>query len=224
MHRRDFLRTAGGAAGGAAAVSAAAGPAGAAESGGDGGGGGGGGQPDYGGWLEDVPNFESTEDLTGEESVTVTVGGEPNDNWSFVPPAIHVDAGTEVVWEWSGEGNAHNVVDEAGNFESELTAEEGFTFSQTFEAEGIYKYYCQPHRGSGMKGAVVVGSDYPTTGGGGDGGGGEAPAEVDPEHMGVPFQAHFVGMATLLAILMSLLFTFYTLKYGESAHTKGGND
>jgi len=75
-----------------------------------------------------------------------------------------------------------------------------------------------------MKGAVVVGSDYPTTGGGGDGGGGEAPAEVDPEHMGVPFQAHFVGMATLLAILMSLLFTFYTLKYGESAHTKGGND
>ena len=210
MHRRDFLRTAGGAAGGAAAVSAAAGPAGAAESGGDGGGGGGGGQPDYGGWLEDVPNFESTEDLTGEESVTVTVGGEPNDNWSFVPPAIHVDAGTEVVWEWSGEGNAHNVVDEAGNFESELTAEEGFTFSQTFEAEGIYKYYCQPHRGSGMKGAVVVGSDYPTTGGGGDGGGDGGSRQR------VPDGAMTIGVATSVVMTVTLGLAYVFIKYGAS--------
>ena len=55
MHRRDFLRTAGGAAGGAAAVGAGSGAAAGAESGG-----GGGGDPDYGGYLDDVPNFEST--------------------------------------------------------------------------------------------------------------------------------------------------------------------
>jgi hypothetical protein len=70
-----------------------------------------------------------------------------------------------------------------------------------------------------MKGSVVVGSDYPTAGGG-DGGG---VTPLNPEHMGVPFQAHFVGLATILAILSSLVFTFYLLKYGESSHTKGGN-
>jgi hypothetical protein len=69
-----------------------------------------------------------------------------------------------------------------------------------------------------MKGAVVVGSDYPGAGGGG------ASTPIDPEHMGVPFQAHFVGLATILALCVSLVFTFYLLKYGESAHTKGGND
>jgi halocyanin-like protein len=200
-----------------------------AAGGGDGGDGGGGGPPDYQGWFSNVPNFESTEDLRGESSVSVTVGAEPNNNWSFAPPAIHVDPGTEIVWEWSGNGGAHNVVGENREFESELVQEEGHTFSQTFEEEGIVKYFCRPHRSAGMKAAVVVGSDYPSTGGGGNGdgggdGGGGGPVEVNPEHQGVPFQAHFVGMATLLAVLMSLLFTFYTLKYGESAHTKGGNN
>ena len=218
MHRRDFLRTAGGATGGAVAVGAgAATPAVAAEADGDGG-----GTPDFGGWLDDVPNYDSVVDETGSDSVSVTVGGEPNDFLSFVPAAVHVDNGATVEWEWTGDGGAHNVVHQDGDFESELTAEAGFTFTHTFEEDGIYNYYCQPHRALGMKGSVVVGSDYPTTGGGGDGG---APAtEINPEHMGVPFQAHFVGMATILAVLMSLLFTFFTLKYGESANTKGGNN
>jgi hypothetical protein len=42
--------------------------------------------------------------------------------------------------------------------------------------------------------------------------------------MGVPFQAHFVGIATILAVTLSLVFTFSLLKYGESANTKGGNN
>ena len=37
--------------------------------------------------------------------------------------------------------------------------------------------------------------------------------------MGVPIQAHWVGIATILAIMSSLMFTFYVLKYGESAHS-----
>jgi len=129
-----------------------------------------------------------------------------------------VDPGTEIVWEWTGRGSSHNVVDEAGGFESELTAEEGFTYSRTFDSDGMYKYYCQPHRTLGMKGVVIVGTDYPSTGG--DGGA----TPINPEHMGVPFQAHFVGIATVLAISVALVFAFFQLKYGESAHTKGGND
>jgi halocyanin-like protein len=222
VSRRGFLRTAAaGTATAAGAGAVASGPAAAAEDGGDGGGDGGSTpEPDYGGYLDDVSNFDSLVDMTGEDQVTITVGAEGNTgNFAFDPPAIHVDPGTEIVWEWNGEGGQHNVVHEDGGFESDLTAEEGFTFSQTFDEDGMVKYYCQPHKTLGMKGAVVIGSDYPQTGGGG---GGSTP--INPEHMGVPFQAHFVGLATVLAICVALVFTFFQLKYGESAHTKGGGN
>ena len=60
-------------------------------------------------------------------------------------------------------------------------------------------------------------SDGNETAGGGGGG------EVDPHELGVPFQAHFVGIATLLAIFVSLVFSFYVLKYGESPHSSSPN-
>ncbi|MEF8854111.1 MAG: halocyanin domain-containing protein [Haloarculaceae archaeon] len=219
MNRREFLRTAGGASGGAAVVAgAAAAPTAAAEDGGDGGGGGA-PEPDYGGWLDDVSNFSSLQDNRGQDEVRVMVGAQGNGgNFAFEPPAIHVDPGTEILWEWTGEGGSHNVVDEAGDFESELTGEQGFTYSRTFDSDGMYTYYCQPHRAQGMKGVVIVGTDYPQAGGTG------AATPINPEHMGVPFQAHFVGLATVLAICVALVFAFFQLKYGESAHTKGGND
>ena len=34
--------------------------------------------------------------------------------------------------------------------------EEGETFTRTFETAGDYAYYCEPHRGAGMNGAVTV--------------------------------------------------------------------
>jgi hypothetical protein len=71
-----------------------------------------------------------------------------------------------------------------------------------------------------MKGAVVVGTDYPTAGGG-DGGEVET---LDPAEAGVPIQPHWVGIGSGLAIVVTTIFTFYLLKYGESAHTKGGNN
>ncbi|MDS0281665.1 plastocyanin/azurin family copper-binding protein [Halomicroarcula sp. S3CR25-11] len=48
------------------------------------------------------------------------------------------------------------MVHERGDFESDLTAEEGSTFEHTFESAGTYLYYCAPHLGFGMRGAVVV--------------------------------------------------------------------
>jgi hypothetical protein len=56
-----------------------------------------------------------------------------------------------------------------------------------------------------------------------DTGGGGGAAEQDPEHMGVPFQAHFVGLATVLMMVVSVIYTFFVLKYGESPHTSGSN-
>ncbi|MCD2203920.1 MULTISPECIES: halocyanin domain-containing protein [Halobacterium] len=112
----------------------------------------------YDGWLADTSNFNGTYDYTGQDQVTVWVGASGNGgNFAFAPAAIRVDPGTEVVWEWTGKGGTHNVVDNAGNFESDIYSQAGKTYSRTFESEGTYKYLCVPHQTFGMKGVVVVG-------------------------------------------------------------------
>jgi halocyanin-like protein len=114
---------------------------------------------DYGGWFEGVGNFDGTVDKTGSNEVTVTVGADGNNGpYAFDPPAIRVDPGTTIVWEWSGNGGSHNVVDNDGGFQSDLVGKGGTTFEQTFEERGIVKYVCTPHESMGMRGAIVVGS------------------------------------------------------------------
>jgi halocyanin-like protein len=208
MKRRDFLRVAGG----SAAVGTAAATATPAAA-----------QASFDGWMSDVGNYSEVADATGQSEVNITVGAQGNGGaFAFGPPAVQVDPGTTIIWEWNGEGGQHNVVaEEGGDFESELTAEAGFTFEQTFESEGVIKYFCQPHRALGMKGVVVVGA-MPGGGDGGGGGGGGGGGEVDLHTLGVPIQAHWVGAATILGIILSLIFSFYVLKYGESPHTGTG--
>jgi len=139
-------------------------------------------------FLSNVSNFESVTDRTGEDAVTVSVGAEGNNGaFAFDPPAIRVDPGTTVTWEWTGNGGQHNVSDVAGNFESETTGESGFTFEQAFEEAGVVRYVCVPHEQMGMKGAVIVGDidvdvsaakgDSGGGGGSGDGGGGSDGSE-----------------------------------------------
>jgi len=114
---------------------------------------------DYGDWFEQTDNFDGTTvDMTGESQVSVTVGAEGNGGaFAFEPPAIHVDPGTTVTWEWTGEGASHNVVAENGSFRSgDPASEGGTTYERTFDSEGLFKYFCEPHRGVGMRGAVVA--------------------------------------------------------------------
>ena len=117
----------------------------------------------YDGWMDGVSNYEETLDYTGREAVTVAVGAGEN-NRRFDPPAVLVDPGTTVTWEWTGEGGQHSVVHqpegEDGDpaFESELTEEEGATFERTLEEETAFRYYCDSHRAAGMKAVVAVGS------------------------------------------------------------------
>ena len=200
MNRREFLRTAGGAAGGTAAVATATGTAVAAEAG---------GEIDYGGWLDSTDNFDGTVDATGQDEVTIVVGAEGNNgNFAFDPPGVQVDPGTTVIWEWNGEGGEHNVVAEEGaDFESELTAEAGFTFEQTFEEDALIKYYCNPHRDLGMVGAVVVGSGGGGGGDGGDGGGGGGPVDL-------PDSAKTLGVASAFVMAATLGLAYFFLKYG----------
>jgi halocyanin-like protein len=164
------------------------------------------GQPDFGGYLGDVGNFDGTVvDARGQEEATVEVGVEANGgNLGFGPPAVHVDNGATVVWRWTGEGGAHNVVDEGGAFESELTAEGGFSFEHTFDEDGVYNYFCQPHQSLGMKGSVVVGSDFPSTGGGG--------GSVGPS--GLPNTAKTLSVATVFVLVATLGLAYVFIKFG----------
>ncbi|MFC6733881.1 halocyanin domain-containing protein [Haladaptatus sp. DYSN1] len=114
-------------------------------------------EPGYDGWFNDVGTYRGTFDLRNQSSVTVTVGAKDSlGHFKFAPAAIAVSPGTTVRWEWSGKGGSHDVVALDGGFKSPMTDRAKATFTHTFDALGIYKYYCTPHRSMGMKGAVVV--------------------------------------------------------------------
>jgi plastocyanin len=157
----------------------------------------------------------------GGPTEEVTVG--PGGSLEFDPSELTITPGTTVHWTWDSDN--HNVVPSSKPEESgfqgteggdDQTYNAGHEYSHTFEVEGDYEYYCTPHRQAGMTGAISVSADA-------GGGGGSGQVEEDPEHMGVPFQAHFVGLATLLMMVVSLIYTFFLLKYGESPHTSGSN-
>lgn len=159
-NRRKFL-----AASGTALTIAVAGCSGGGDSGGDDGGddgdnGGGGEVPEeVDTYLSDneANGYDgSAADETGSSSVTIQVGAG-SEGLAFDPAAVTVDDGTEVTWEWTGEGGGHNVAVNEGptDFSSETVDEEGHTFSETLES-GNYLYQCDPHASLGMHGAVIV--------------------------------------------------------------------
>ncbi|MBV0926299.1 halocyanin domain-containing protein [Halomicroarcula limicola] len=111
-------------------------------------------------YLSNSANFDG--DLVvkaSSDAVSVKVGAEGNGGaYAYAPVAIEISSGTTVMWEWTGEGNAHNVVSQGdGPLDSgSPVAESGTTYEHTFEDSGTHLYYCTPHKSMGMKGAVVV--------------------------------------------------------------------
>jgi plastocyanin len=94
---------------------------------------------------------------TASEGSTVTVG--PGGSLSFSPANIAVPAGTTVTFEWGSGG--HTVTPESQPDGAEWggvpsTESAGFVHEFTFEVAGTYRYYCDPHRGAGMTGQVIV--------------------------------------------------------------------
>ena len=195
MKRRDLLR--------AASVSAAGTTAAAAGSG-----------------------LGAAQDEGDGETATVTVG--PGGSLVYSPGTdspLQIAPGTTVEFVW--ESDNHNIVVDSqpddGGWEgtpggSGEIYNTGYTYSHTFETLGSYEYYCQPHRTAGMVGTIEV-VENPNAGGGGGGGG-----EKELHSFGVPIHAHWVGAATILGIIVTIIFTFYVLKYGESAHTGTGRN
>jgi plastocyanin len=219
MKRRDFLMAASGVAGGTAAGATAAGA------------------------QETTTTSSGNTTAAGNETTTAAngtaTGGQsgggggptkevivgPGGSLVFEPAELTIAPGTTVKFVW--ESDNHNVVPESqpdgANWQGtegapSKTYNTGYEYSYTFETTGTYEYFCQPHKTAGMVGTITV-----QEGGASSGGGGGGAEEADPEHMGVPFQAHYVGLATLLMIVVSLIYTFFTLKYGESPHASGSN-
>lgn len=133
-------------------------------------------------YLSDVDDGEvEIEDMREQDTVEVEVGAGEN-GLRFAPKAIQVSPGTTVEWVWTGQGGGHNVyhddalegVDERAFDSGDLVNEEGHTFEHTFEEAGRFRYACEPHKGAGMKGGVLV-SDADLGGGSGDSSGGISP-------------------------------------------------
>lgn len=115
-------------------------------------------EPEYGAWFDGVSTYHGTVDYRGREAVEIGVG-TPGDMgyFTFAPVAVAVSPGTTVTWRWTGKGGGHDVVADNGAFASgELVSRADHVFSYTFDAPGVYKYFCTPHRAMGMRGAVFV--------------------------------------------------------------------
>ena len=219
MKRREFVRTAGGATVAGATVGTAGAAAAAEGEGGEGGGEGGKTVPVFGSYLDDANLYseDGIVDARDQDSVTVDVGA--GDGIAFDPPAVWISTGTTVTWEWTGEGGGHNVIANEGpaGLDSGSAKESGtYEYEFTDEDAGITTYFCSPHENQGMKGGVAVGDDIETTT--------LAGADLkEPIEFGVDIHEHWVGVTVVLTMSVSLVFTFFTLKYGESPHASGGS-
>lgn len=67
---------------------------------------------------------------------------------------IVAPVGTTVTWRNVGI-QSHDVHARDGTFNSPLL-EPGGTFTHTFTTPGTYMYYCAPHEGDGMTGAIEI--------------------------------------------------------------------
>lgn len=86
---------------------------------------------------------------------------------AFVPQKLTICAGDTVKWI-NNKSGPHNVVfDEEGipagvsqesiSMIDDQIGEPGEFFEKKFDTTGTYAYYCEPHRGAGMNGVLVVG-------------------------------------------------------------------
>lgn len=90
------------------------------------------------------------------ETVSVKMGAD-NGLLAFDPPTVTIKAGDTVKWV-NNKLSPHNVVVDGHQELSHkaLAFSPGESFEATFNDPGTYSYYCEPHRGAGMVGKVIV--------------------------------------------------------------------
>lgn len=162
--RRNLLRTGAAGAAGLAVAGAASSPVSAD-------------MDAYNEWLAEADWDGTTADATTAEEVFVQVGAGP-EGLQYNPPAILIEPGTTITFEWTGQGGNHNVVHQTDPdperdekvFDSmedahdgDIPASEGTIYELTLDEEGWYPYVCTPHASLEMKGVIVVGEDHVET-------------------------------------------------------------
>ena len=105
-----------------------------------------------------VTNEYAVDDYTGQETVTLEVGGPDGEN-VFDSDAIVIDSGTTVEWEW--ESGNHDIVpteipDDCGWEGVPDRHEPPYDHEWTFQVPGRYGYVCSPHEDQGMTGMIFV--------------------------------------------------------------------
>ena len=142
----------------------------------------------------------------GGGTETVAVG--PDGDFVFTPGTdepLYVTPGTTVNFVW--ESNTHNIVVDSqpadASWEGHETIEDsGFEYEYTFEVEGTYEYFCQPHQTSGMTGTIEVTTNPPTP----------EPANTGPQ---IPPPAKTMGLVATATMVSTLGVAYFFLKYGD---------
>jgi plastocyanin len=136
----------------------------------------------------------------GTEEVVVGPGG----SLVYEPADLEITPGTTVNFVWDSDN--HNIVVDSQPDGAEWegtpgsdTYDTGYEYSHTFETEGEYAYYCQPHLSAGMEASITVSAD---AGGGGAG------------RPTLPDSALTMGVTTIGVMASTLALAFFFLKYG----------
>lgn len=116
------------------------------------------------GLLLVVSSFFFSVSPAAAASVSVKMGSDSG-ALAFDPSTVTIKAGDEVKWV-NNKLSPHNVVFATSDGVDDATAAKlshkglafaaGESFTSTFSEPGTYSYYCEPHRGAGMVGKVIV--------------------------------------------------------------------
>ncbi|MFB6118810.1 plastocyanin/azurin family copper-binding protein [Halosegnis sp.] len=112
----------------------------------------------------ETPTPTPTASPTPDADLTVIVG--PDGNLVYDPEQATVDVGATVAWVWDSGGHSVTVESTPDGADWSGTGttlhDAGYVHEHTFDTEGVYDYYCNPHRSAGMIGQLTVGDATPT--------------------------------------------------------------
>jgi pseudoazurin len=99
----------------------------------------------------------STQALAADTTIEMLNKDADGNKMVYSEEIARVDVGDTITWVPTTKG--HNVEMIASPNDMKLKSKNGKEVQITFDAPGIYYYWCTPHKGMGMIGLVVVGGD-----------------------------------------------------------------
>jgi len=99
----------------------------------------------------------STPSFAADMSIEMLNKDSNGNKMVYSQEIVNIDVGDTVTWLPTSKG--HNVEMIASPNGMKLKSKNGKEVKIAFDTPGIYYYWCTPHKGMGMIGLVVVGSD-----------------------------------------------------------------